>query len=97
MSSKKTPAPATTESFESALARLEDIVHELEEGDISLEECLARYQEGLRLHRVCQERLGRVEEELARLLEDDGSLSTWNPDDEGSQDSAGPDSGLFGQ
>jgi len=72
----KPPAPGN-ESFEVALERLEDIVHELEEGDITLEQCLARYQEGLRLHRICQERLGKVEEELARLLEDDGTLSPW--------------------
>jgi exodeoxyribonuclease VII small subunit len=83
----KPPAPGN-ESFEVALERLEDIVHELEEGDITLEQCLARYQEGLRLHRICQERLGKVEEELARLLGDDGTLSPWTlPDSVGDGES----------
>lgn len=83
---KSQPAPAETESFETALERLEDIVHNLEEGQMTLEECLASYQEGIRLHRLCQERLGKVEEELARLLEDNGQLAPWNPRTEWTQE-----------
>jgi exodeoxyribonuclease VII small subunit len=84
---KRETPPDLPESFEGALERLEDIVQELEDGQITLEDCLARYQEGIRLHRFCQERLGKVEEELARLLEDDGSLSPWSP---GSTDGESP-------
>ena len=56
--------------FEEALERLEEIVHRLEEGEIGLEDSLAAYQEGMRLHRLCQERLRRVEEELLVVLRD---------------------------
>jgi len=56
--------------FEEALERLEEIVHRLEEGEIGLEDSLAAYQEGMRLHRICQERLRRVEEELLVVLRD---------------------------
>jgi exodeoxyribonuclease VII small subunit len=59
--------------FEEALARLEEIVRELEEGEVGLEESLARYREGLELHRFCQERLARVERELLKVLGEDAA------------------------
>ncbi len=65
---------AKKESFEQALGRLEEIVTRLEDGELPLEECLSQYREGLRLHKVCQERLARVEEELSRYLDEDGEL-----------------------
>lgn len=55
-------------SFEEALERLEEIVQRLEEGEIGLEESLSVYREGMLLHRFCQERLRRVEEELLTVL-----------------------------
>jgi exodeoxyribonuclease VII small subunit len=45
--------PAAPTSFEAALARLEAIVHELEEGRTGLADALARYEEGVALLRNC--------------------------------------------
>ena len=45
--------PAVPPSFEAALARLEAIVHELEEGRTGLADSLARYEEGVALLRHC--------------------------------------------
>lgn len=47
-------------------------MRELETGKISLDEALARFEEGVRLVRACRERLAAVEERL-RALADDGS------------------------
>jgi exodeoxyribonuclease VII small subunit len=68
MSPKKT-APETPEPlrFEEALARLEMIVQELEGKDLSLEDTLARYEEGSRLVRECAQRLGEAEQRIRSL------------------------------
>ncbi len=58
-------------SFEQALARLEEIVEKLEEGEIGLEDSLAHYREGIGLHKYCAEKLAKVEQELMRVLKED--------------------------
>lgn len=56
-------------SFEDALARLEQLVERLEEGDVPLEESLGHYAEGTRLVKLCQERLDRAEALIRELTE----------------------------
>jgi exodeoxyribonuclease VII small subunit len=60
-SAKKTPAPA---NFESAMKRLEEIVEQMEEGDLPLEELIVRYEEGMKLVKVCQDRLASAEQKI---------------------------------
>ena len=43
--------------FEEALKKLEKIVEDLEKGDLSLDEALKKYQEGIELSKVCAQRL----------------------------------------
>jgi exodeoxyribonuclease VII small subunit len=43
--------------FEEALKKLERIVEDLEQGDLSLDEALKKYQEGIELSRLCSQRL----------------------------------------
>ena len=59
---------APTASFESSMARLEAIVNELEGGDLSLEESLARFEEGVALARTSQARLDAAEARVEELL-----------------------------
>jgi len=54
-------------SFEDALARLEAIVRDLEGSDLTLEETLARYEEGSRLVRECTRRLEEAEQRIRVL------------------------------
>ncbi len=54
-------------SFESALKRLEEIVHLLEEGDIGLSESLERYEEGVKLLRQSYDLLQRAERRIEIL------------------------------
>ena len=61
--------------FEKAMERLEKIVEDLEAGNISLEDALKKYEEGVKLSRACQEKLTQAEKKieiLTRAL--DGSL-----------------------
>lgn len=61
-------------TFEQALARLETVVRDLEEGQIGLDEALARYERGVKLLRHCQTLLDRAERQIALVsgLDADG-------------------------
>ena len=54
-------------TFEQALARLEEIARSLENGQTKLEDSLALYEEGIRLVRLCNERLDNAEQKIKLL------------------------------
>jgi exodeoxyribonuclease VII small subunit len=58
-------------SFEQSLTTLEKIVRELEQGDLSLEESLKLFENGVKLSRECQERLNQAERRIEILLKDE--------------------------
>jgi exodeoxyribonuclease VII small subunit len=57
-------------SFEASLEALEQIVHQLESGDLPLEKSLELFEDGIRLSRQCQERLNQAERRIEILLRD---------------------------
>jgi exodeoxyribonuclease VII small subunit len=57
-------------SFEASLEALEQIVRDLERGDLSLEKSLELFEQGIRLSRECQERLSQAERRIELLLRD---------------------------
>jgi len=69
-------------TFEESLARLEEVVRELEDGDLPLEEALNLYAEGVALARHCQGLLARAEQRVRELsLEgDDGAAQGGKPE-----------------
>ena len=58
------------QTFESSLGELEKIVRKLEDGDLSLEESLKLFEDGVKLSRECQERLSQAERRIEILLKD---------------------------
>jgi exodeoxyribonuclease VII small subunit len=63
------------QSFESALKRLEKIVEELESGDLSLENALKKFEEGVQLSKFCTQKLDETEKKVQILLKSkDGAL-----------------------
>ena len=61
--------------FEKALERLEKIVSELDGGEISLEDAIKKYEEGVKLSRVCSEKLTAAEKKIQILSKTlDGSF-----------------------
>jgi len=63
------------QSFEKALKRLEEIVSTLENGDVSLEDSIKMFEEGMELARFCSERLNQAEKKLMKLAKkEDGSF-----------------------
>jgi exodeoxyribonuclease VII small subunit len=62
--------------FEAALSRLEDIVKELEGGELPLEQSLKLFEEGIKLSRICNKRLEDAERRVEILRKGkDGSIS----------------------
>lgn len=55
---------------------LEKIVRELEQGDLSLEESLKLFEDGVKLSRECQERLNQAERRIEILLKDENGNPT---------------------
>ncbi len=66
---KTTSAESEQPGFEQALERLETIVEELEGGTLSLEESIARYEEGVKLSRTLTRTLDAAERRIERLVE----------------------------
>ena len=59
------------QTFESAMKRLESIVHELESGDLSLDEALKKFQDGVKLSKFCSNKLDETERKVSILLKDE--------------------------
>ena len=58
--------------FEEAFKRLDDIVTKLESGDLSLEESMTLFEEGITLTETCKSRLEVAEQKIQLLLKDSG-------------------------
>ncbi|MEH6549191.1 MAG: exodeoxyribonuclease VII small subunit [Pseudomonadales bacterium] len=54
--------------FESSLGELEQIVEQLEQGDLSLEQSLAAFEQGVKLTNLCQDALSKAEQKVQILL-----------------------------
>ncbi len=56
--------------FEEALEELEKVVERLESGELSLEDSLAAFEEGVRLVKYCNQKLDEVEKKIELLVKD---------------------------
>lgn len=61
-------------TFETALARLEQITSELENGELNLEKSLEKFNEGMVLVQFCNTRLDEAKSQVELLLKKDGTL-----------------------
>ena len=64
---------AKTFNLEKALADLEELVDELESGDLPLEKAMKKFEEGIKLTRGCQTALKEAEQKVEILLKSAGS------------------------
>jgi exodeoxyribonuclease VII small subunit len=68
--------------FEKSLAKLENIIEALEDGDLPLNDSIKTFEEGVKLTKHCQELLTKAELKIQKLLEkDDGTLDLEDFDD----------------
>ena len=61
-------------NLEKALSELEKLVEEMEQGNLSLEESLKRFEKGIALTSECQETLQKAELKVQELMEKNGTL-----------------------
>ncbi|NIT52864.1 MAG: exodeoxyribonuclease VII small subunit [candidate division Zixibacteria bacterium] len=71
------PKKAKDIDFKAGIERLEEIVENLESGEIDLEEALKVFEEGIRISRSLSEKLEKAEKQIRKLVEEsDGTLTT---------------------
>lgn len=63
-----------TPNFEKALTELETLVDDMEQGNLSLEDSLKRFEKGIALSSECQQALQRAELKIKELIEQNGKL-----------------------
>ncbi len=67
---------AKKKTFEESMKQLEQIVKELEDGDLPLEEALKKFEEGVALSKFCSQKLDETEKKVSILLkEPNGRIS----------------------
>jgi exodeoxyribonuclease VII small subunit len=78
-------------SFDSSLEALEEIVHQLEGGDLPLEKSLELFEDGIRFSRQCQERLSQAERRIEVLLRDNQGRPIVRPFEKVVSEDSSPD------
>ncbi|MGR9049415.1 exodeoxyribonuclease VII small subunit [Halobacillus faecis] len=71
-----------TLSFEEAMKQLEEIVEKLETGEVPLEKAIQYYQEGMKLSKLCSEKLGNVETQMQQIMNEHGELEPFSVQEE---------------
>ncbi len=66
-------------SFEEAMSKLEEIVQELENGDLPLEQAMKKFEEGIQLSKFCSGKLDETERKITILLRDQDGQTIENP------------------
>lgn len=62
------------ENFENSINMLEEIVQELEKGDLSLDDSVKKFEEGMKRAKECNKILENAEKKITILLEKDGEI-----------------------
>ncbi|WP_342304346.1 exodeoxyribonuclease VII small subunit [Methanolobus sp. ZRKC5] len=79
---KNEPEDQDEMSFESSLEELESLVEKLEKGQLTLDESLGIFERGMKLARVCNQKLSKAERKIEILIEENGKLKTESFSDE---------------
>ena len=61
-------------NFEETLKKLEAIVDKLESGDVDLEKSVQLYEEGMRLKKICEEKLKNVEMQIKKIKTENNKI-----------------------
>jgi exodeoxyribonuclease VII small subunit len=66
-------------NFETSMKRLEEIVHDLEKGDLPLEDSLKVFEEGMDLIKFCSDKLEEVEQKVTMLVKEGNGRYVHRP------------------
>jgi len=64
--------------FEEKMKELEDIVNELESGEIDLDLSIEKYTKAMKLVKECDEKLKKIEKQVSKIVSENGSLEDFN-------------------
>ena len=64
-------------NFEENITKLENIVRELESGNVALDDALEKFNEAFKISKECDEKLKEVSESLNKVLNKDGNLEEF--------------------
>ena len=66
-----------TKTFEESLESLENIVKELESGNVNLDDAINKYSEAMKLVKVCEDKIKSAEEMVTKIVKENGSLEDF--------------------
>ncbi len=69
-------------SFEDKIRDLEDIVKELESGEVNLDDAILKYTQAMKLAKECSDKLNTATEKVNKILKENGELVDFNVDNE---------------
>jgi len=64
-------------SFEESLIELENIVKDLENGNVPLDDAITKFNEAMKLAKSCNDKLNKAEESVNKILNKDGTLEDF--------------------
>lgn len=65
------------QSFEDKLAKLEEIVNELESGNVNLDDAIEKYTKAMKLAKECSTKLNKATEKVNKILLENGELTDF--------------------
>ena len=69
-------------TFEENLTLLENLVNELEQGEIDLDKAISKYSEAMKLAKTCGDKLNDATNEVNRILNENGNLEDFSIEEE---------------
>lgn len=64
-------------SFEEQLNELEEIVNELEKGEVSLDDAINKYTSAMKIAKICSEKLKNAENQISKIVKENGTLEDF--------------------
>ena len=64
-------------TFEESLKRLEEIIKDLENGNVQLDDAINKFKEAMDLSKTCNEKLKNAEENINKILKENGKLEDF--------------------
>ena len=68
--------------FEDKVKELEEIINELESGEIDLEDSIEKYTKAMRLVKECDEQLKNIEEQVNKIIKENGEIEDFSIEEE---------------
>jgi exodeoxyribonuclease VII small subunit len=64
-------------SFEESLIELEQIVKDLEQGNVPLDDAITKFNEAMKIAKICNDKLTKAEESVNKILNKEGTLEDF--------------------